>query len=162
MKTLNRQTKAGAVGGRDKGRGTSRWYFTRLALLAVPWETRNKRTAKGTLFRQYHLIRAKNITSAFDKAEHILALSENRKGAGKLNGHRVDYKKVGIMDLEPLYQKLASGVELFDESELHVSFTSICRRVISADRRLEMIEYEKIKGKPPLLDVFWGKKFDKL
>jgi hypothetical protein len=162
MKRLNRHTKTGAVAGAGRGEGTSAWYFARLALLAVPWEARNKRTAKGTLFTQYHLIRARNISSAFDKAEQILALSENRKGAGKLNGHRVDYKRVGILDLEPLYQKLASGVELFDESKQHVSFSSICRRVLSADRRLEMIEYEKMKGKPPLLDVFWGKKFDKL
>ncbi len=162
MKRLNRHTNTSDEGGEDKSTETHRWYFVRLALLAVPWEVQNKRSIHGTLFMHYHLIRAKNIRSALDKAEHILAVSENRKGAGRLHGHRVDYRKVGILDLEPLYQKLESGIEIFDESKPNISLSSISRHVLSTERRLQMIEYERKKGKPPLLDIFWGEDFDKI
>jgi hypothetical protein len=46
-----------------------------------------------------------------------LSICQNPRGEAKLNGERVAYIKVGIMDLEPLYEKLESGVELFEESE---------------------------------------------
>src|ERR1700733_2845519 len=123
------------------------WYFSRLAFLAVPWNLRNNNSAKGTLFKQYYLVRAKNIRSAFTKAEHILSASEHCEGGGRLNGRRVVFKKVGILDLEPLYQPLQSGAELFDESESGVAYAKIKKYVISSQRKTQMITREKKNSK---------------
>jgi hypothetical protein len=76
------------------------WYFVRLAFLAIPWESRRKRKAKGTLFKQYYLLHAKNIKSAFRKAYYILTASEHCDGDGRLKGKRVVFKRVGILDHE--------------------------------------------------------------
>jgi hypothetical protein len=150
------------VAGEGKQSHARSWYFVRLAFLAIPWDSRKHRRPKGNLFKQYHLLQADDIGSAFRKAEHILSASENLSGDGKLNGIRVIYRKIGILDLEPLYQKLESGVELFDESELNVSCADIESHVLSKSQRLRMVAYEKKKGKQPPLDVYWGGGFNRI
>src|SRR5438094_734584 len=122
MRMRNQPGRINAVAGGDKNKLPKRWYFVRLAFLAIPWESRRRSKCKGTLFKQYHLLQAATITSAFKKADRILAVCENCSGEGKLNGKRVMFKKIGIFNLEPLYEKLRDGVELFDESEPEVSF----------------------------------------
>jgi hypothetical protein len=107
-------------------------------------------------------VQAKNIKSAFKKAQHILTTSEHCEGDGRLNGKRVIFKRVGILNLEPLYEPLQSGAELFDESELDVVYAEIKKQVIPNHRRMRMISREKKKGKPTLLDVNWGERFDQL
>src|SRR6266498_1553834 len=119
------------------------WYFVRLAFLAIPWEAKKNKPAKGTLFKQYHLIRAKNVSSAFRKADRILHFSEHPEGTGTLNDEKVVVKKVGILDLEPLYEPIKSGVELFDESEVDVRYSDAQKLVIPKRQRLRMIAYEK-------------------
>ena len=69
--------------------------------------------------------------------------------------------KIGIFDLEPLYQKLTDGVELFDESELKVTYGRAKRRVMSKNHRRRLLEYERREGKPTIFDVFWGEDFEK-
>jgi len=137
------------------------WYFVRLAFLAIPWELKHNKAAKGTLFKQYHLLQARSIESAFKKANLILSVSENRSGEAKLRGKRVIYLKVGILNLEPVYQKLSSGVEIFDESERDVSLACARKQVLSRKSRIRLIKYEKKKGKPTLLDVYWGRSFNR-
>src|SRR6266481_4685421 len=72
--------------------------------LAIPWKSRNITNAKGTLFKQYYLLRAKNIDSAFRKAMRILLVCEHCDGDGWLNGKRVIFKKIGVLDLQPFYE----------------------------------------------------------
>jgi hypothetical protein len=136
------------------------WYFVRLAFLAVPWELRANKNPIGTLFRRYHLIQAKSMRSAFNKATHILSMSEHCDGDGFLQGKRVAFKKVGILDLEPLYERLESGVELFDESEMGIRYSKICKQVVNSRNRAQMIALEMKMGKPELLNVCWGKRFE--
>ena len=138
------------------------WYFVRLAFLAVPWRKRTSPNASGMLFKQVHLVRARSIASAFAKADYILSLSEHRDGRANLRGVRVDYRKVGVLEVEPLYEELVSGVELFDESELNIRMDDIHSQVISPSRRKRLVEYERLHGKPPLLKVFLGDKFNEL
>jgi hypothetical protein len=119
----------------------------------VPWISRKNRNAKGTLFKQYHLIRAKNATSAFKKAERILQVSEHLEG-GSLNGRKVTVEKVGILDLEPLYECIQSGVELFDESEVGVCRARARKLAMSNSQKRQLIAYERRNGKPQLLGFF--------
>lgn len=162
MKRRNQPATTSAEAGEVKPRTTQSWYFARLGLLALPWALRHDPKAKGTLFRQYHLIQAADMSSAFAKAEHILSVSECRTGDASLHGHRVDYRKVGVLDLEPLYQKLESGVELFDECEINVPLVATVRRVIKSEKRRKLVESERKRGTPPLLDVFYGDDFYRL
>src|SRR5258706_677437 len=99
--------------------------------------------------------------SAFNKAGHILSMSEHCDGDGVLRGERVIFKKVGILDLEPLCERLQSGVELFDESEVGTRYLEISREVITNQKRARMIAQERKNGKPSLLDACWGNGFDK-
>src|ERR1039458_6328651 len=147
---------------RRHGGEKAMWYFVRLAFLAIPWKSKDGKNPKGTLFKHYHLIQAKDIRSAFNKAGQILSISEHCEGDGILQGERVIFKKVGILDLEPLYERLQSGVELFDESELGTRYLEIGRKVITNQKRSRMIAQERKNGKPPLLDVCWGKSFDQV
>jgi Domain of unknown function (DUF4288) len=137
------------------------WYFARLAFIASPAGS-NTRKLQGTLFLNYHLIRAKDYRSAFKKAEYILSTREHCDGSGKLNGKRINLKKAGILDLEPLYEPLKSGVEIFDESRIGVRYARIKQKVISSRKKLWLIIYEKKHGKPKLIPLLWGKKFDRL
>jgi hypothetical protein len=138
------------------------WYFVRLAFLAVPWKSKSDKNAKGTLFKQYYLVQARNIESAFKKAQHILTTSEHCDGDGRLNGKKVAFQKVGILDLEPLYELLQSGIEIFDESELNVTYADIKKRVIPVHKQIRLIVHEKKQGKPTLLNVNWGERFNRL
>jgi hypothetical protein len=146
---------------RRRGSERATWYFVRLAFLAIPWASKDDENPKGTLFKHYHLIQAKDMRSAFNKARHILSISEHCEGDGVLQGERVIFKKIGILDLEPLYERLQSGVELFDESEVGTRYLEINREVITNQKSSRMIAQEKKNGKPALLDVCWGKGFDK-
>jgi len=123
--------KTNVVGLVQKG-SKRRWYFTRLGFLAVPkgGARGNRRNQRGTLFTQYYLLEAASIKSAFKKADLILSICENRDRGARLKGRPVDFMKIGIFDLEPLYQKLTDGVELFDESELKVTYGRAKRRVM--------------------------------
>ena len=138
------------------------WYFVRLAFLAIPWESRHSKRAEGTLFKQYYLVRAENIKSAFAKADRILSVSEHCDGDGVLNGKRVVFRKIGILDLEPLYEPLRSGVELFDESEIAVSATEATKHVVTSQKRARMIAREKKEGRQSLVEPYWGEGFDDL
>src|SRR5580765_480549 len=82
------------------------WYFVRLAFLAIPWESKDNENPRGTLLKHYHLIQAKNMKSAFNKASHILSMSEHCEGDGRLRDKRVIFKKIGVLNLEPLYERL--------------------------------------------------------
>jgi len=138
------------------------WYFLRLAFLAIPWEARGNKDTKGVLFKQYYLLKAKAMKSAFEKAKRILSVSQHCEGDGRLKGKRVIFKSVGIMDLEPLYEPLQSGAELFDESEEGISYVEAKKQVIGKQKMARMITNERMKGKPKLLDVYWGKDFEHL
>src|SRR5579859_2556366 len=91
------------------------WYFVRIAFLAVPWKKRGGKNPKGTLFKQYFLIKAKHMTSARNKAKRIISVSESRNGTAEFNGQQVDFMKIGIMDLDQLTDRLVSGVEILSE-----------------------------------------------
>jgi hypothetical protein len=158
MQKPNQHGKINVVGGEE----TISWYFLRLAFLAVPWKSRAAKNLKGTLFKHYYLVQAKNIKSALNKAKQIIGVEESLDGSAKLNGKRILYKKVGVLDLEPLCERLESGVEVFDESEKGIKYSSAKRQALSTKRLAWLISYEKKKGKPELLDVFWGNDFDKL
>ena len=71
-------------------------------------------------------------------------------------------KKVGLLDIEPLFQPLQSGVELFEESELRVSSSEAKKHVITNRQRTRMIAREIKSGNPTLIDVYWGEDFDQL
>src|SRR5205814_163361 len=105
------------------------------AFLAIPWRLRLTKDTRGTLFKQYYLFKSRNLESAFKKADHILAISEDLTGGGSLNGKRVVYRKIGILDLEPLYQELSDGVELFDESEIRMPYKTLKKQLIGKARR---------------------------
>lgn len=137
------------------------WYFVRLAFLAIPWKLKDNENPRGTLFKHYHLIEAKNMKSAFNKASHILSISEHCEGDGRLQGKRVIFKKIGVLNLDPLYERLQSGVELFDESEVGVCYSEITKQIITNQERSRMIAAEEKSGKPHLLDVCWGEGFNK-
>lgn len=133
-----------------------------MGLIAVPWHLRNKTNATGTLFKQYYLIRAGNIKSAFKKADYLLSISEHREGDGKLNGKRVAVRAVGILDIEPVLEPIQSGVEIFDESESKVSYSLAKSLTIGERDRIRMIAYEAKHGKPTLLAPIVGAKFNRL
>ena len=163
MKRLIRENRDGKTSVVDREIDVPEsWYFVRLAFLAIPWQSRRNKNAKGTLFKQYYLVKATGIKSAFNKANYILSVSEHREGDGVLDGKRVIFKSIGILDLEPLYEPIKSGAELFDESEGDVAYAGIKKQVISSHKRIRMIAHEKRKGKPSLLDVYWGEDFDRL
>ena len=122
------------------------WYFVRLAFLATPWKSKDHENPKGALFKHSYLIQAKNMRSAFKKAGHILSTSEHCEGDGRLQGKRVIFKKIGVLNLEPLYERLQSGVELFDESEVGVRYSEITKQIITNQERSRMISQEKESG----------------
>lgn len=136
------------------------WYFVRLAFLSIPWKLRRSKNPRGTLFTRYFLIQATNIRGAFRKANHILSLCNHCDGDGRLDGKQVACKKIGILDLEPLYERLQSGAELFDERCGEEQLLKIAQRVITSRQKGRMIRYEEKNGKPPLLDVCWGDGFE--
>lgn len=158
MKKLNQPGKIIVA----DGEAITSWYFLRVAFLAVPWPFRAAKNPRGVLFKHYYLIQAINSESALNKAKYIIDIKESLDGSAKLKGKRVIYKRVGILDLEPMCEILKSGVEVFDESESDVDYLSAKRHVMSAQRFRKLTRYEKSKGKPEPLDVFWGKAFETL
>lgn|GEM_PF-3167319 len=164
MTWLTKRSQPGKINAvaYEENKMSRSWYFIRLAFLAIPWKARNNKNPRGVLFRQYHLVQAKNVKSAFEKAGYILSMSQHCDGDGVLNGERVAFKKVGILDITPLYETLKDGVELFDESEPGVTQVDVKRQTISAKRRRQMIASDERKGKTKLLDVYWGKDYDRL
>ena len=136
------------------------WYFTRIALLATPWKQRGKRFKKGILFKEYYIIEAASIEEALRKANHILSLQESVDGNGILNGEKVSYEKVGVLDLEPITSELVSGADIFDESETVSSLQYVRSLVMSEKTKARRIRYEKKHGMPPILPVFLGDGFD--
>jgi len=111
MKKLNLPGKTNAEIG--KGKVSETWYFARLAFMAIPWNARNSSNPKGTLFRKYYLLRARNIESAFNKADRILSVSEHCDGSGSLKGKRVCFKKVGVLNLAMTSSNLSKSCFCF-------------------------------------------------
>jgi hypothetical protein len=142
----------------------NRWYFVKLARLAVPWKHRKMRVPRGTSLKNYYLIQARSVKVALAKAEIILSITESRTGGARLGGHneRVDIRKVGVVDIEPLCEKLVSGVEIFIEAEKDVSMRSLRKEIVPARYIKRWENYEKKCGNQKLLDVFWGKEFDQM
>ena len=135
------------------------WYLARIALIAVPWENRDDPHAQGTLFRDYHLIDASSFESAFRKAEHILSIKENTSGSSELDGRKISYMKVGVLDVEPVIDELVSGAEIFDESEEKVACSSALALAMTKKRQQARADYERDHGLPAVLRVFHGDEF---
>lgn len=138
------------------------WYFARIGFLAIPWRNRKAKDPKGVLFKHYFLIQAKTTKSAIAKLNCILQTMESLDGGASLNGKKILYKQVGILDLDPLCEPIESGAEIFDESELAVKYSAAKRQRMSAKQIRHLAAWEKKNGHPPLLQVYWGRDFDRL
>ena len=139
-----------------------RWYFARVALMVVPWERRNEANPTGTLFKESYLIQAKDMLSARRKAERIMSVSESRTGSGEYKGKKVDFLKVGILDLEQITDKLISGAEIFEEHDSNISLKTAKALVVPKKELDELIRKECKKGPLTILDVYWGDDFESL
>jgi hypothetical protein len=123
---------------------------------------RLKKQSEGTLFRRYFLVQAADMKSALRKANRILAVCEHLDGDGVLRGKRINFWGVGIITVQPLYEPLASGVEVLEEQDQNIRYGQAKRLTLSARAIQKMIAREEKFGKQELLPICWGDDFDEL
>ncbi|MDB6129404.1 MAG: hypothetical protein JWM04_511 [Verrucomicrobiales bacterium] len=141
-------------------RKESTWYYAQLAFLIIPWKCRLISNPTGILLKRIFLIQANNIESAFNKAHRILAISEHTDRPGILKGSKVIVKKIGILELDQINDEFQSGAEVFDETEPGKPLAEITKQIISTQKQIRLIAYEKKHGKLPLLPICYGEEFD--
>ncbi len=66
------------------------------------------------------------------------------------------------MNIEPLFEKLDSGVELFEETKANITVREAMRLSMPPKTRKRLMRQVRRNTNQPLLDVFWGNDFGSL
>jgi len=140
------------------------WYFLRIALLAIPWDSREEKDPRGMRILRSYLVTAPSLSSALKKAYRILSTNENLTGSTVVGKppQKVALKAIGISNIEQIEEQIESGAEVFEEILVNVRLSDAASDILSDSELNEEIEKENKQGTFQPIQPYWGDDFDEL
>lgn len=143
------------------------WYFARVAFWGQ--ESGSPDEEPGFLLMKYLLIEAesadvayKNVGVMIDSLATMYSSGDWKRNDEEENTHRsVKLRPIGVYNFEPLLERIATGVEVFEETISNVSLEAAMADIIEPKEIEMIVEYERNGGIYEPIEPGWDEFFEK-